>query len=193
MRKSLAFLLMGLISGISLGWWLYNPGPPKWESPAPAVRQWDGSLMLERKPDPTAKAPAEIPRGSKLLRVVKVEVQPKATPVQDANSGLVDGANPSLICSPAEVDLSLVQRPDSTERVIASSPNTTILSGLDIPAAPIPNIARIPRWSASALRGYELARARASWGAEVSYSHGPFVATGGAVGTTAFVGIGLRF
>jgi hypothetical protein len=32
----------------------------------------------------TAKAPAEIPRGSKLLGLVKVEVQPKATPSRTA-------------------------------------------------------------------------------------------------------------
>ena len=33
--------------------------------------------------DPTAKSPVEIPRESKILRVVKVEVQPKPMPVQE--------------------------------------------------------------------------------------------------------------
>jgi len=67
------------------------------------------------------KAPAGIPRGGNLERVVKVEVQPKPTPAQRG---------------PAEVDLSLFQKPDRTERVVASSPNAAILSGQDIPVAP---------------------------------------------------------
>jgi hypothetical protein len=189
MRKSLAFLVVGLISGISLGW-LYNPAP-RWEPPAPAVRQSDGSLILERKSDPTAKAPAGIPRGSKLVRVVKVEVQPKPTRVQDHNSDTLDGTNVALICPPAEIDLSLIRTPDNTERVVSSSPNGTILSGVDIPVAPV-RIAKIARWSVSALSGYETTRAHRALGGSIAYWRGPFLLQGGAVGSTAFVGIGLR-
>ncbi len=193
MKKSLAFLMVGLISVISLGLLLYRPGPPKWEPPAPAVRQRDGSIVLERKPDPAAKALAEIPRGAKLERVVRVEVQPKAMPVQEGNSATAGGADLPSACPPAEVDLTLLRQPDKTERVVASSPNGTIISGLDIPVAPLPKDQRIPRWSVSALRGYDATRTRAAWGGAVSYSRGPFVGTAGAVRSVAFVGIGLKF
>jgi hypothetical protein len=77
-------------------------------------------LILERKPDPNAKATAEIPPGSKLVRVVKVEVQPKATPVEEGGSGTLDGADVPLICPPAEVDLSLIRKSDNSERVSAN-------------------------------------------------------------------------
>jgi hypothetical protein len=190
--KSLAFLVVGLIGGVSLGWWLYRPGAPKWEPPAPAVRQSDGSLILQRKSDPTAKAPAQIPHGSKLLRVVRVEVQPKPTLVGDGNSATVDGTN-RLICPPAEVDLSLLRNPDKTERFVASSPDGRVISGIDIPVAPIPPIPKIPRWSFSALRGYDLYQTRVTWGGAVSYSRGPIALTGGAIGNVLFVGAGVRF
>src|SRR5262249_11961117 len=109
------------------------------------------------------------------------------------NSGKVGDAEPPAICPPAEVDLSLIRSPDKTERVIASSPNGNILSGLDIPVVPMPKITRIQRWSLSVLRGYDVARGQSSWGAAVSYSRGPLVGTAGALGPTAFVGIGLKF
>jgi hypothetical protein len=96
-RKSLALLVVGLISGLSLGWWLYTPGAPKWEPPAPAVRQSDGSLILERKSDPTTKPPAEIPRGDKLVRVVTVEVRPKGTPVEDSRPAMIGDADSPAI------------------------------------------------------------------------------------------------
>ena len=193
MRKSIAFLLVGLISGLSLGWWLYRPGAPKIEPPAPAIRQSDGSLILERKPDPSAKAPAEIPKGAHLERVERVIVQPRPTPVQDRNSGVRDGANTSSICPPAEIDLSLLKMPDKTERVVASSPDGKIVGGVDIPVAPIPATTRIARWSVSALYGYDATRARATLGAGLTYSRGPFVVTAGAIGSTTFVGAGLKF
>jgi hypothetical protein len=193
MKKSLALLLIGLISGLSLGWWLYNPGPPKWGPPAPAVRQSDGSLILERKPDPNAKAPAEIPRRSKLVRVVKVEVQPRATPVQDASSATPDGASQRLICPSAEVDLSLLQNSDKTERVVASSPEGAIVGGVDVPVAPLPKLPKDARWTLSALRGYDVTRAKTAWGVGLSYSRGSFLATAGAIGSTTFVGIGVKF
>lgn len=193
MKKSIAFLLVGLISGLSLGWWLYRPGAPKIGPPAPAIRQSDGSLIMERKPDPSAKAPAEIPKGAHLERVERVVIQPRPTPVEDGNSGARDVPNTRSICPPAEVDLSLLKMPDKTERVVASSPDGKIVGGVDIPVAPNPPGPRIHRWSVSALYGYDVTRARATLGAELTYSRGPFVVTTGAIGSTAFVGAGLKF
>jgi len=192
-KNSIAFLVLGLISGLSLGWWLYRPGAPKIEPPAPSIRQSDGSLILERKQDPSAKAPAEIPKGAHLERIERVVIQSKPTSVQDDNSGSSDDANPPLICPPAELDLSLLRMPDKTERVVASSSDAKIVGGVDIPVAPIPASTKIPRWSVSALYGYDVTRARTAWGAGLSYSRGPFVVTTGAIGSTAFVGAGLKF
>jgi hypothetical protein len=193
-KKSIAFLLVGLISGLSLGWWLYRPGAPKIEPPAPAIRQSDGSLILKRKPDPSAKAPAEIPKRAHLERVERVVIQPRPTPIQDGNSGAREGANMrTTICPPAELDLSLLKMPDKTERVVASSPDGKIVDGVDIPVAPTPASTKIPRWTISALYGYDVKRARTAWGAGLNYSRGPFVVTTGAIGSTAFVGAGLKF
>ena len=135
------------------------------------------------------KAPAEIPHGGKPVRVVRVETQPKATPIQNC-SKVGDAA--AAICPPTKVDLSLFQRPDKAERVVASSPNGTITRGLNIPVALVPKVPRVQRWSVSALRGYDVARGKSAWGAGLSYTRGPFVGTTGAIGSTAFLGIGLK-
>ncbi len=161
----------------------------KWEPPALAIRQSDGSLVLERNPDPAVKAPAEIPRGVKLEHVVKVEVQPR--PTSNAKVSLGSGiADP---CLPTEIDLSLLRNPDTTQRIVASSPDGRIICGLDIPTTPIPEKHKVPHWSVSALRGYDMTRGRLDWGMEANYWRGSLVVTGGVVGATTFIGVGLRF
>jgi hypothetical protein len=191
-KKYLAVLIVGLVSGLSLGWLLYHPRAAKMETPAPEIRQSDGSLVLERKPDAAAKAPAEIPRGAKLERVVKVEIQPKPT-IALGGSSAPGGADAVPVCPVAELDLALLRNQDNSERVVASTPNGEIISGVDIPVTPMPQVARVPRWTVSALRGYDLMRSKAAWGAGLSYARGPFVLTGGAVGSTVFIGAGIRF
>jgi hypothetical protein len=48
------------------------------------------------------------------------------------------------------VDLSLVRMPDKTRRVIASSPDGKILSGVDVPIE-LERVRSLPRWSLSAI------------------------------------------
>jgi hypothetical protein len=100
--------------------------------------------------------------------------------------------SPIMNCSPVDVDLSLVRMPDDTRRVFASSPNGTIVGGLDVPVAPAPTFREL-RWGLQAVRGYDFTRLAPSWGGSVSYSRGILTASAGVVGSSAFVGVGLRF
>ena len=103
------------------------------EIPSPAVKQADGSTVLERAPDAQAKPAQQVPKGAKVERVVKIKVQGGGTGLKLPDAGKA--------CPPVTVDLSLVRMPDSTRRVVASSPDGEILSGLDVPvesAAPPP-------------------------------------------------------
>ena len=86
----------------------------------PAVIQDDGSVIAERDPTPPdAPAPHRIPRGNVEVRRVEVEVQPDAPG-----------------CPVCRVDLSLVRDDEGGQRVIASSPNGSILRALDVPILP---------------------------------------------------------
>lgn len=131
----IALVLVGC--GAAAGWWWARPDGPRPEPPATAQRQADGSLILERRPDPQARPQQAIPPGKKLERVAKVTVQPDA-PAPPAGQP----------CPPVTVDLSLVREPDGAHRVLASSPDGQVVGGIDIPVAP----AMIPppekRWAA---------------------------------------------
>jgi hypothetical protein len=78
-RRGVQALAASLIfvAGIGTGWTLWRPKPPKVEAYAPEKLQADGSLVLERKPQPDARPAHEIPKGAKLERVVQVQVKPR--------------------------------------------------------------------------------------------------------------------
>lgn len=122
--------------GAALGWWWAQPDRAT-ETPSPAQRQADGSLILERRPDPQARPKHAVPRGVKVARVAQVTVQPDA-PAPAAGKP----------CPPVTVDLSLVREPDGAHRVLASSPDGQVVGGIDIPVEPaeIPSPAK--RWAA---------------------------------------------
>lgn len=86
-------------------------------APAPMVRQADQSVIAERAPDAHPPPRHSIPRGY-------VEERREAITVMPA-----PGA------SSVEVDLSLVRKGDE-RRVIASSPDGTVVSAIDIPIEP---------------------------------------------------------
>ena len=90
------------------------------ETAQPAVRQYDGSLVLERNPAATPPAKIPIPDGGKRERAIHVDVQPTAPG-----------------CPVCQVDLSLIGMPDGSHRVVASSTTGTVLKGLDIPLIPV--------------------------------------------------------
>ncbi len=130
----LLLALAALISAAGLGWWLGQPDPVI-EKPAAEQRQGDGSVVLERRPDPAAKPKQQTPKKAKLERVAQVTVQPAAAPAGEP-------------CPPVSVDMSLVREEDGGRRLLASSPDGTIIGGVDVPvdtAAPPP---KTLRWAA---------------------------------------------
>lgn len=209
---AVALILLGFV----VAWGIYRPTPPKPETAAPAVRQSDGSLELERAPSglkagaPAGSSPLkpaqEIPKGAKVERIVEVTIDPSKKAVSGRNgepvSGVVqtptdprDGAaRPSSVaaCPPVTVDLSLVRMPDKSQRVLASSPDGSVVGGIDVPVQD-PAPFKVQRWTASALAGYDAHAGRNVFGGEISYAKGPFVVSGGVIGGTAFAGAGIRF
>jgi hypothetical protein len=127
-------LFMALFAGAV--WWYTRPVPAP-ETPAPAQRQADGSLILARQPDPAAPPKQQLPPRAKLERVVSVTVQPRAP-----------SPAPGQPCPPVTVDLSLIKEPDGARRILASSPDGQIVGGLDVPVEPIVMPAPANRWGA---------------------------------------------
>lgn len=136
----LALVISVLIAAAALGWWLGQPEPVV-ETAAPEQRQADGSVVIERRLDANAKPKQQIPKGAKVERVGSVTVQPAARTGKDS----LQVAEP---CQPVTVDWSLVREEDGGRRFLASSPDGTIVGGVDIPvdtAAPAP---APKRWAA---------------------------------------------
>lgn len=129
---------IGLTLGLGLGWVLWRPSRVV-ETYAQAVRQVDGSLVLERKPNAKAVPKHTVPRGATVERVASVTVLPSAPPIPTSSS-----LSPELpgvtahTCPPVTVDLSLVRLKDGTRRIIASSPDGEVVGGVDIPIESAP-------------------------------------------------------
>lgn len=136
-----------VLSGLALGWYIFSPKPSKPETYAPAVVQADRSLIVEKIPQPDAKPKAQIPKGAKVERIVRFEVKPLDIPPQDAldGSGPVEGSCPSL-----DVELSLVDLPDDSKRVVLLSKRGEILNAVDIPVKGVKEY-KPPKWSVGAL------------------------------------------
>lgn len=135
-RPWLLAMLITLAAMAEVVWW-HDRQTTTPEKPKPEQRQIDGSLMLERKPDPTAKPQQIIPRRAKVERIAAVTIQPK-TPAPEAGKP----------CPPITVDLSLIRQTDGNRRILASSPNGQIVGGMDIPVEPISMPYPVKRWSA---------------------------------------------
>ncbi|MDO9007212.1 MAG: hypothetical protein Q7U80_03225 [Thiobacillus sp.] len=131
----LAAIAAAILSAAALGWWLGQPKPVQ-ETAAPEVRQADGSVVLERRPDPRAKPKQQIPRKAKVERVAQVTVQPDAI------------AEPGKPCPPVTVDMTLIREPDGMRRVLASSPDGKMVGGLDVPIENAAPPAEPKRWAA---------------------------------------------
>lgn len=125
-----------VICGAFAHWWLTRP-IIQIEPPAPAIQQTDGSLILERKPDPGAKPKQQIPRGAKVERIAQVTVQPTITTPA-----------PGQPCPPVTVDLTTIDTGDGMRRILASSEDGRVIGGIDIPIAPIILPPPAKRWAA---------------------------------------------
>jgi hypothetical protein len=131
-----------LIFGLGMGteYYLGHRTTMKMETTAPQVWQKDGSLILARVPDATATPKQEIPKGDVVERIGKIVVQSKSNEAPGATNGNIPlGAEkiPALPPTPMTIDWSLVKEPDGNQRMIVSSPDGTIVGGVDIPVAPI--------------------------------------------------------
>lgn len=168
-------LAAGIATGLSIGWGLWSPKPaPPAERWEPPIRQEDGSLILERRPQSSARPAQQLPKGATLERAVQVTIaphpKPPATPgpAQPEEAGLP----PVMPPDPVRVDLSLVRMEDRTRRVIASSPDGTVVGGVDIPIEPA-TVAKVPRWAAGAVFGTTAFGDKAT-GAFLDRDAGPF-------------------
>ena len=154
--------------GLTCGWWIYRPAPSRPEPPAVASRQRDGSLVLERTTDPAvlpAKRPI-IPAGTKPVRVTTVEIAPTQ---QEMALG---STQPK--CPDVRVDLTTVEDKAGNRRVVASSPDGTVVGGVDVPLIESQPPADPPKWAAG---GYysPLNRGFGGW---LQRDVGPFVLGG---------------
>lgn len=107
-------------AGAGLWWVTLEPAPvPEVITPAPAVVQADHSTIVKRAPDAHPKPPPHmLPKGA----------------VEERRDTFV--AAPAAGASSVQIDLSLVRMPDNGRRVVASSPDGTIVSALDVPIEP---------------------------------------------------------
>lgn len=131
-KGALTLVAVGAGLGLALGWQLWRPKPIL-ETPAPPIVQKDGSTVLERRPDPTAKPRNEVPPGAVVERLIEITVTPRDLPNLSSPGQTVP------LCPPMSASLSLVRMPNGTRRVVASSPDGSV-SGVDIPvesAAPV--------------------------------------------------------
>lgn len=135
-RRWIIAMLLTLAALAGAVWWAMRPVPVA-ETPAPEQRQADGSLILERQPDPTAQPKQPIPRRAKVERVASVTIQPDTAPPEAGQP-----------CPPVTVDLSLIREPDGGRRILASSPDGRVVGGLDVPVEPIILPASAKRWGA---------------------------------------------
>jgi len=169
-------LVAGAALGLGMGWKLWRPKAANPETPAVAVRQKDNSLILERKPATLADAkPVQlIPKGDTVERVVKVKVLPSLPRIPSPSpTGALPTPGPGSNAgpNPIEVDLTLVRQKDGSQRVIASSPDGTVVGGVDVPVGPPVPMAKDLHWEAGMLYN----PSEHTYGGYLHRSLGPFV------------------
>lgn len=158
-------LAIGVAAGMTFGWHLWRPKKSVNETTAAAIVQNDGSVMLAKQPDASAKPAQSIPQGAVVERVVYVTVQPKPSPGQSGaalppipGSGataLQQTPSVGQLCPPVRVDLTLVRMTDGRRRVLASSPDGTVIPGasMDVPVEDAKPAPRELKWAAGAVVG----------------------------------------
>lgn len=201
-KTEAAIFAVGITVGMTLGWKLWRPVKPKPETYAASTTQKDGSVVLERKPDPKAKPAQEVPKGAVVERVVQITVQPlpPLPPTPAGTPAIQVPDSPRTQCPPVTVDLTLVRMPDQTRRVIASAKDGRVVGGVDIPveaAKPVKDL----KWAAGvawnpADKTYgafvDRDAAFLRLGAELIQVREP-VTAGGRVTWSGLVKVGIRF
>lgn len=149
----IGILPLSFVAGLAVG---RRQARPVTVQPAPAIRQTDGSLVLERQPwaNPPQKRAGlpKMPPGSTVTRITTVQVEPERP-------------------GPVAVQLVQVDTP-AGPRVVASSEDGRVIGGLDLvgPVVPSP---KVPRWSVQAIRAWS--DRGAAWGGSLTYERGRLV------------------
>lgn len=135
---ALSALVLGVVAGLSSGWWLWRPKPAPVETAAAAIQlPKSGAMVIERNPAAAVPpkivaATKELNRKAKLTRAATITVQP---------------TQPD--CDPVEIELGLVKLPDNTSRIVTTSDNATVTGGVDIPVA-TEQVVKEMKWAAGA-------------------------------------------
>ncbi len=142
----LAGLSLGILAGLSFGWWRWRPEPGQYHpvKPQPGYENQDGSTVLPVQPagnlDQHSQA-LHVPAGSHVETSVSVTVQPSSgtaspgtpgAPQDHSNlSGLPSHPEP-IPCPPVTVDITVYRDPDGSRRVVVSSPDGKVLKGIQL-------------------------------------------------------------
>lgn len=201
-------VVAGFVAGSALTWHLMA-GRETVEPYAPQERQVDGSLVLERRTDTVVPVAHHIPAGSREVRRLSVVVQPRqgiyfrnglhapmveqgtVNPPPQGTAGSIP-AQPiadSCSCPPIRVDASLVRETDGSSRVIVSSPDGQILSGVDIPMEPY-SAKRSASWGATLLAGMSVS-GETVFGGILSRRFGPLHVGAGLTASPGFTRPGV--
>ncbi len=197
-------ITLGLVFslGLGTGWMLWRPKPAPPAVYHPPIQQGDGSQVIEVKPDAHVKPPHQIPHGATVEDEVQVVVQPNqpAAPASLPPSGSV-ALEPSRPCPPVTVDLSVIRMADGTRRVVASSPDGSILRAVQIPVEAAKPQSKMLKWAA----GPSWNPSDRTYGAWVERDAGPLrfgadlyqvrepIAAGGRLSVAGMIRIGIRF
>lgn len=192
---SLIALIIGLLGGFALGWKVYHKDvstQKTTEHAADSTRQKDGSLILQKVVDTIIEPAQIIPKNVFVDRIIKVVV----TDTMWRDPVNVNG---ELKCPPCttQVDLTIVKDKKKNERrIIASSPDGTVVAGIDVPYEEIPPV-KNPLWTLGISGSYDVINNTKRVGLYVDKTVGPF-RLGGELGgwkQQAYVGarVGVNF
>ena len=130
-----AVLLAGWLLGLGTGWHLWmrhqNQSAP---IVTPAFHQADGSLVLATQPSQHPKPAQMIPAGAHVTQTVEAVIHtvPITIPLPSIPA---TPSLPSTITIPGRdvtVDLSIITTPNGQRRAVVSSPDGTVIKGVDI-------------------------------------------------------------
>lgn len=136
MNSKIISLLIGVgaLIGLTAGWFLWGPKKAKILVPQPAIHQSDGSIILPTAPSYHPEPKQQIPHGATVEHVVSIDIKPN-DPIPNAPTGTSSAIAP-IAMPTVHLDLTLVKMGDGSQRVIASSPDGTIVNAIDIPSQP---------------------------------------------------------
>lgn len=144
------------------------------EPAAPAVVQADGSLVLERRPEPSPRAP-KVPDGTKMERLALVKLDPIPS-------------HPG----PITLELMTVVEPSGARRAVVAAEGARIVGGVDYAPRP-PTAAQGGPWAFGPALGVDM-DGRRRLGAAAAWGRGRTIVTCSVTpGIGGTIGIIFRF